>query len=150
MHVAIGSNLLDNQPEAAGSIDDIANSSDTSKQRAQDKERLFKLPPIRYDVCNQTQCIRRNVLDFFKEPANLWSVNPERCCSYHNPNLRLGNLDDGRYYLYNEQGYSFGKAQKAIYADIQTWITQQLTQLPSRYIFTPTPAWFLGDSVCKN
>jgi hypothetical protein len=61
-----------------------------------------KLPPIWYEVCNQTWCIHLNVIGFFNEPANLWSVNPERCCSYHNPNLRPDDHDDGRYYTMNK------------------------------------------------
>jgi superfamily II DNA helicase RecQ len=116
-------------------------------------QRRGRLPNIWYQLANNQGCIRTRILDYFAEPAEFrHETQKDRCCSNCNPSYHLDDLDSSRYYLYQEQGYTFGKPQQAIAHDIHQWAETQYQAVyqDERNRFRPNAHCFLSTGQQKQ
>jgi superfamily II DNA/RNA helicase len=110
-----------------------------------DKDRRERLPVFWHNLINTCLCIRKQFLDFFKEPEGSDnSARQERCCSYCNPEFALE--DPVKYYLYSEKGPSYNNKRKLIEEDLEKWAWSKCREIMSKDKVIPTDGYVLTKS----
>lgn len=106
----------------------------TGATRLTPEQRRGKLPDPIYQLINHNGCPREFFLDHFREPQEFRNSNQtSRCCDFHNPEYRLGDLS--RFYMYQERGQSVTPRIKAVWRMIDAWVDRTSKEWFDGFLF---------------